>query len=214
VAVAEGALDRATAALIALAATAASGNRDEVRSAVDAAIAAGVAARAVDELILQSVLTLGWPRALVAAEVWRAASGAAPTGGDDGLDYTEHAAWAERGEETCRVIYGESFEKLRRNVRALHPALEQWMIIEGYGRTLSRPGLALPVRELCTVAQIAVLDAPRQLHSHLLGAVRAGASIEAVEATLGLVRPMVHPADLAVIEDLWDKVRSAAVGRS
>jgi 4-carboxymuconolactone decarboxylase len=213
-ALAHGALDHATAALIALAATAASGTRDEVRTAVAAAIDAGVGPRAVDELVLQSVLTIGWPRALVAADVWRAASGAAPTGGNDGLDYAEHPAWAERGEEICRVIYGESFEKLRSNVQALHPALERWMIVEGYGRTLSRPGLPLPVRELCTVAQIAVLDAPRQLHSHLLGALRAGASIEAVEATLALVRPMVDPADQSTIHELWDRVRSAAAGRS
>ena len=87
------------------------------------------------------------------------------------------------------------------------------MIVEGYGRTLSRPGLPLAVRELCTLAQIAVLGAPRQLHSHLLGAMRAGASVDAIDATISLVRPMIDRGDRPAIDDLWRTVRTAAASR-
>ncbi|HEY3935091.1 MAG TPA: carboxymuconolactone decarboxylase family protein [Gemmatimonadales bacterium] len=203
------ALDRSTAAIVILAASAAVADREAIGRAVAAAMAADLPAVAIDELVLQSILTIGWPRALVIAEVWRAASNEPATGGDDGLDYADHLEWSRRGEATCRIIYGDSYDKLRRNVRRLHPALESWMIVEGYGRTLSRPGLDLGVRELCTVAQIAVLDAPRQLHSHLLGALRAGASVDAIDATLELVRPMIDPRGRTETDELWRTVRSS-----
>ena len=69
--------------------------------------------------------------------------------------------WTRRGEEVCATVYGENYRKLRDSVRALHPAIDSWMITEGYGRTLGRPGLDLMRRELCTVAQTAVLETPR-----------------------------------------------------
>ena len=29
-------------------------------------------------------------------------------------------------------MYGATYERLRHNIRALHPALDAWMIVEGY----------------------------------------------------------------------------------
>ena len=89
--------------------------------------------------------------------------------------------WTRRGEETCARIYGDNYRKLRENIKELHPAMDLWMVTEGYGRTMARPGLDLLRRELCTVAQMAVLEAPRQLHSHLRGALHAGGSFEQVD---------------------------------
>ena len=96
---------------------------------------------------------------------------------DPDAEYTNVAEWTRRGEETCALVYGDNYRKLRDNVRELHPALDLWMITEGYGRTMARPGLDLLRRELCVVAQTAVLEAPRQLHSHLRGSLNAGATI-------------------------------------
>ena len=53
-----------------------------------------------------------------------------------------------RGEATCAAVYGPFYERLRLNIRALHPALDAWMIVEGYGKVLGRPGLDLARREL------------------------------------------------------------------
>ena len=78
-----------------------------------------------------------------------------------GQDYGQVDEWTRRGEEVCARVYGDNYSKLRDSVRALHPAIDAWMITEGYGRTLGRPGLDLMRRELCTVAQTAVLEAPR-----------------------------------------------------
>jgi 4-carboxymuconolactone decarboxylase len=82
--------------------------------------------------------------------------------------------WRERGEQTCAAVYDGMYEKLRLNVRDLHPALDSWMVVDGYGKVLSRPGLDLPRRELCIVAACAAMGQDRQLHSHLRGALNVG----------------------------------------
>ncbi|HEY8061768.1 MAG TPA: carboxymuconolactone decarboxylase family protein [Gemmatimonadales bacterium] len=205
-------LDDVTVRLVELAAAIAAGDEGALQSSVARAVTAGVPALAVDELVLQSVLTVGWPRALVAAGIWRTAIGAPAQSEAGDLDYECHQEWARRGEATCRIIYGEHYDKLRTNVRALHPALEVWMVTEGYGRTLARPGLALAIRELCTVAQTAVLRTPRQLHSHLLGALRSGASVAEIEETLQLVRPWVPDEAWREASVIWQRVRLAPEG--
>ncbi len=58
------------------------------------------------------------------------------------------------------------------------------MIQEGYGKVLSRPALDLVTRELCVVAALAVTSWEPQLHSHMRGALNAGASPPEVEAAL------------------------------
>jgi 4-carboxymuconolactone decarboxylase len=90
---------------------------------------------------------------------------------------------------------------LRQNIRALHPALDAWMITDGYGKVLSRPGLDLKTRELCIVAACAASGQQRQLHSHLHGALNAGASTAEVEDALDSL------GDLVAADDL-DKYRS------
>lgn len=202
-------LDDATRALVALAAAIAQGEEPEVRKRVAAAVAAGVSPVWGDELMLQSVLMVGWPRSLVAAALWRKAIDAAPTGDESDLHYADHPEWTLRGEATCRAVYGDNYAKLRQNVRALHPALDAWMLTEGYGRTMSRPGLDLLRRELCVIAQTAVLNTPRQLHSHLRGALNAGATIAMVDAALAEVIAFVSHDDWKAIKELWEQVQDS-----
>jgi len=202
--------DEPLRALVLLAAAIAAGDPVEIGEHAGVAMAAGTPGAAIDELLLQSVLTVGWPRALVAAGACRPVVGGPAAGAGDDLDYDAHHEWTRRGEATCAIIYGDHYEKLRGNVRQLHPALEAWMVTEGYGRTLSRPGLDLKARELCTVIQTAVLRTPRQLHSHLLGALRAGASPDEIGATLDCVRVRLSEAEWNVVSSLWQRVRDAA----
>lgn len=200
-------IDEPTRALVGLAAAIAQGEEPEVRDRVADAVAAGVVPAWGDELLLQSVLMVGWPRSLVAAALWRNAVGRPAASGDDDLAYAEHPAWTRRGEETCRVVYGDNYAKLRQNVRSLHPALDAWMVTDGYGRTMSRPGLDLLRRELCVIAQTAVLNTPRQLHSHLRGALNAGATLAMIDATLAEVNAFVSYDDWKAIKELWEQVR-------
>ncbi len=202
-------LDEPTRALIVFAAAIAQGEVSEIRDRAEEAVAAGVRATWGDELMLQSVPMVRWPRTLMGAAHWRKAIGVGATGGEADLDYAMHAEWTRRGEETCRTIYGDNYSRLRENVRSLHPALDAWMVTEGYGRTLSRPGLDLVRRELCVIAQTAVLNTPRQLHSHLRGALRAGADVATIEAALTAVNPFVSYDDWKSVKELWDQVQEA-----
>ncbi len=134
----------------------------------------------VDEVLLQAHLFVGFPIALEALILWRRVQPAhSPrTAGESPAD------WEARGEAVCRTVYAGNYEKLRTNVEALHPDFDRWMATGGYGRVIGRPGLDLATRELCIVALLAVWDAPRQLHSHLRGALHAGASAGEIGAAI------------------------------
>ncbi|MEX2110677.1 MAG: carboxymuconolactone decarboxylase family protein [Gemmatimonadaceae bacterium] len=166
-----------------------------------------VDAAAVDEIILQSYLFAGFPRALNAARTWRSVSGTTAPKTDPESDAADLETWRERGLATCEIVYGESYERLRRNIRGLHPALDEWMIVDGYGKVLSRPGVDLRTRELCVVAACAVAGQQRQLHSHLGGAMNAGASFEEVAAVLEAVKDLMSREDLARYHQLLVKVQ-------
>lgn len=200
-------LDPPTVALVVLSAAIATGKEPLVEERCRACIEATVPDLWADELLLQSVLMVGWPRALVAAAIWRRVGRHEPEPGEDGSDYSRAAQWLARGESICRTVYGGSYERLRDNVRGLHPALDAWMVIEGYGRTLGRPGLDFARRELCVVAQLAVLGAERQLHSHLKGARNAGASADAITEALDAVRPVLGTAEAELAWSLWNRIR-------
>ena len=164
---------------------------------------------AVEEVILQSYLFAGFPRALNAARAWRAVSGRSAPDDDEEATAKDLRVWRQRGEETCAIVYGDHYEKLRRNIRELHPALDEWMIVDGYGKVLSRPGVDLRTRELCVVAACAVSGQQRQLHSHLHGALNAGSSAEEVGAVLDALSDLISRGDLSRYRQLLAKVAAA-----
>ena len=157
----------------------------------------------IEEALLQSYLFLGYPTALNAISSWRRLSGRpAPLPAEDDWE-----AWVLRGEDVCRRVYGGQYGGLRDNVRALHPDLERWMVAEGYGKVLGRAGLDLVDRELCIVAMLTVQDAPRQLYSHLRGALNAGAKERDVEVVLVEAREFTDGPTLERARDSWRRVR-------
>ncbi len=60
------------------------------------------------------------------------------------------------------------------NLRQKSPELANWIIEEGYGKVLSRPGISLRLRELFSVALLAATGFPRQLFAHLRALVEMG----------------------------------------
>lgn len=178
--------------LVWLSAAVAAGSEAEVRAALAAAVAAEVPSIWVEELLLQSYLFSGFPRALNAAREWRRLS-PTPAPSESAANPDDAEAWLARGEATCAAVYGEMYEKLRRNVFDLHPALDAVMVMDGYGKVLGRPGLDLPRRELCIVAACAVTGQDRQLHSHLHGALNVGVAPAALEETIAALAPTLGP---------------------
>lgn len=175
-------LDRATDALVRLSARVAAGSESAVREALRSCLAEAPA-EWVEEVLLQSYLFAGFPRALNAMRLWRAVSGR-PAPATDAEGTMSFEAWRARGERTCAVVYGPFYERLRVNIAELHPALDAWMIGEGYGKVLGRPMLDLARRELCVVAACVAAQQDRQLHSHLHGALHAGVAPGVVSAAL------------------------------
>ncbi|HZJ00829.1 MAG TPA: carboxymuconolactone decarboxylase family protein [Gemmatimonadaceae bacterium] len=190
-----GRIDEETRSLVQIAAAIAGADEITTRDVMERA-SPSVDNSKVEEVILQSYLFAGFPRTLNAARIWRSISSTPAPGDDSEAKHTNSAQWEERGQETCRTVYGESYEMLRQNIRALHPALDTWMITDGYGKVLSRPGLDLKTRELCIVAACAATAQQRQLHSHLHGALNAGASVGEVESALAALSGLVPDGDL------------------
>ena len=160
----------------------------------------------VEEIILQSYLFAGFPRALNAMRMWRVVSERPAPSTDPEAAAEDFDLWRARGAETCAIVYGKSYEKLRRNICDLHPALDEWMIVDGYGKVLSRPGVDLRTRELCVVAACAVSGQQRQLHSHLHGALNSGSTVGEIAAVLDALGDLISRDDLARYRQLLQKV--------
>jgi 4-carboxymuconolactone decarboxylase len=200
------ALDRETQMLVRLAGIITAGNELDVRGSLAQAL---VECRPewVEEVVLQSYLFAGFPRALNAAREWRRVSGRSAPETDEGEDFGQTSRWRGEGEATCAIVYGPFYERLRHNIRQLHPALDAWMIVEGYGKVLSRQALDLRRRELCIVSACAMARQDRQLHSHLYGAMHAGASPEEVLDAINAVADLLGPDDTRRYHQLFARVQ-------
>ncbi len=189
--------------LVDLAAAQAAGDAAGLDAAFERLNAADRASE-VEEAILQSYLFLGFPSAIEAFRRWRAHGVAAPE-----VAAQDFEAWVERGEETCATVYGDHYESLRQNIARLHPELDRWMVMEGYGKVLSRPALSLDVREMLILAMLVVQgeSGRRQLRSHLQGALNAGVAPDDVQRTVQRVASFAPPENLELALELWAAVR-------
>ncbi len=203
-------LDDQTRCLVRLAAVIGSGADKQVRAFLREARTLPVPW--VEEVILQSYLFAGFPRALNASREWRRLSGAPAPVDDvyaDAMAPGVAASWRTNGEATCAAVYGDMYDKLRINIARLHPALDHWMVTDGYGKVLSRPGLDIIRRELCVIAICALAHQDRQLHSHLHGALNVGATPAQVLGTLEALDDLLDADTQRRYRLLWGHVRSA-----
>lgn len=196
------ALDEPTRELVVLSATITAGNDRAIRDAVTRA-ATDIPGVWVEELLLQSYLFAGFPRTLNAMREWRRIEPAALVGAVP----VDVDGWRTEGETTCAAVYGSMYDRLRENIRHLHPSLDEWMITEGYGKVLSRPGLDLPRRELCIVAACAAAGQDRQLHSHFHGALNVGVDPLVIDQVLDAIADVLGADRAAPARMLWARVR-------
>jgi 4-carboxymuconolactone decarboxylase len=133
------------------------------------------------ETLLQNYLFAGYPSALSSLKILKEyfPNKRLPEVADMNLYH-----FRRKGEERCRKVYGNKFEKLIRNIKSFSPELAEWLVLEGYGKVLGRPGLSFKERELCIVAVLAAMKFEDQLYSHIIGAIKAGASIEEIQMVI------------------------------
>ena len=187
------------APLLAFAAAMAVGDDSAAARALRRARGLGVARVAGEETALMLVLHAGYPAALEGARVLREVWPGRARRTREGTP----AQWLRRGTALCRRVYGAAFPKLVRNVSTLHPDLARWMIEQGYGRVLTRPGLGGRERELVAVTVLAAGGWERQLVSHLLGADRLGATRADIRAAFAIGRRRTPPHRRAGCARAW-----------
>ena len=204
-------LDAQTLALVRVAAATATGDETKLRQRMIAARAADVPLLWVEELLLQSFLNVGYPLALVAFGVWRSVAGPPKETGES-IAHPDWERWTTRGMEACGEVYGRTFHKLMLNLRALHPAIEPLVVVDAYGKILGRAGLDSKRRELCTLAAIAMQNAPRQLHAHLRGALNTGSTRDEVDEVIAVVEDDLTKQQALKLWEMWADVRERSLG--
>ena len=165
-------------------------------------LAAAVDGAAAEEVLLQSYLFLGFPVALNALGLWRRRTGRKP---EPSLQESPDE-WVERGERVCAAVYAHQYEALRELMQQVHPDLDRWAVMEGYGKVLGRPGLDLGTRELCVAAMLSGVEAPRQLHAHLRGCLNVGVEAGTVEEMLDAIDDLVGDDRIREARRVWERV--------
>ena len=146
---------------------------------------------ALYEVVLQSYLFLGFPRMLNAATILHQQLPTKFLPTDLGpVSTSESKDWWERGTVLCRLVYGDKYELLKKKVMAMSPEVFHWMLIEGYGKVLSRDGLSIQKREVSIIAFLTIDNRPKQLRSHILGALNVGVTIELMDQVIADLRFM------------------------
>jgi len=137
----------------------------------------GVAPGWYYEIILQSYLFLGFPKMLSAAECFNRVFPDQRKEVNNGSITPEEAQkWHRDGLALCKRVYAHNYELLKERVEILAPDIFRWMIIEGYGKVLSRPEPDIKIRELSIIAILMIENRPKQLFSHIRGALNIGVS--------------------------------------
>jgi alkylhydroperoxidase/carboxymuconolactone decarboxylase family protein YurZ len=206
-----GLLEPVCAHLVLAAAATTQGHAETVGTVLGMVLARGTPPGPVREAILQSYLFVGYPRVINALAVLREISGEppGPASADLRLEADDPASWETRGPALCRRIYGSRYEKLLATMANLSPDLPRWMVLEGYGKVLSRPHLDTKTRELVAVGSLVPLRVPEQLRAHSRGALHVGATAdEAREAirVAALLCPRELPGAEAVLERVLKEV--------
>jgi XTP/dITP diphosphohydrolase len=145
-------------------------------------------ARMMYEALLQCYLFGGFPAALDALTTFaRHLSTTAIVFTPPPAEPFDIDLFKGRGETLCRTVYGSVYERMMTRLTDVTPDLRAWMVVEGYGKTLSREGLDVIDRELCIVAMLAATHRATQLYSHVRGAMLVGATDDDLQDVINVV---------------------------
>lgn len=154
---------------------------DALREGITAAITLETPLIAVYEILLQTYLFAGFPAGIEGLSVFAGTLNAAGVVFVPPIaDNFDEGNFYKRGVPLYKKVYGAVADKMSAAVDSVSPDLYHWMLVEGYGKTLSRAGANSITRELCIVAVLAVLGWQRQLFSHVRGAINVGATPDEV----------------------------------
>ena len=145
------------------------------------------------EIILQSYLFCGFPPVIESLIVFQEVIAELNMTDTNYTETRDLETMKSDGLGLCRQIYGHNFEKLSANMKRLSTDLFDWMIVEGYGKVISRPVMKREDRELCIVSSLATLNHPRQLTSHVLGCRHLGLPTQTIKQSIEILEPILKP---------------------
>ncbi|NNF07398.1 MAG: hypothetical protein HKN21_11605 [Candidatus Eisenbacteria bacterium] len=189
------------------AAACAKGDIDLLAQLIDFSMARSVSPELLREALLQTYLFAGYPRAINGLGVLAERAPLRHPHLDLNYDPMETARWMERGRRLCHRIYQDTYPGLLQKMEQISPELGRWMILEGYGKVLSRPNLDAQVREMVACAALMVLRVPKQLKSHLLGSLHVGATREQLGELIdavGVLDPQSGDAARELLQNISD----------
>jgi len=162
-----------------LAASAANKNISKFDYYLELALQKGIDKDKIYESLLQNYLFCGFPNALFFLKRFSQAASYKPK------KYSYRSEQLkEKGFITSKKIYGDKLPRLINNVKTFSPELSEWLIIEGYGKVLSRNVLSIKEREACIIPVLAIQMFEEQLISHLLGGLKNGLTVKQIENLL------------------------------
>jgi alkylhydroperoxidase/carboxymuconolactone decarboxylase family protein YurZ len=152
----------------------------------------GVERTAIYETILQCYLFLGFPRMIEAGLAFNQVFGdLADSNEIKSISVEESEKWFQNGSDLCRKVYGKNYDRLKKRFLSVSPEIFRWMVVEGYGKVLSRPGLTQIERELAEVTALIVDNRQRQLISHVIGSLNVGADFAIIRNVVEDIRPLI-----------------------
>ncbi|NBO70146.1 MAG: hypothetical protein EBU66_06285 [Bacteroidetes bacterium] len=155
-------------------------DKSNARLHVQDALDAGVSYSMLYEAILQIHLFAGYPASIEGLALLKDIYNQEPQSAEP----YDVALFKMRGEELCRDIYTTVFEKMNARMQSFSPELAEWMIIDGYGKTLSRPALDIQTRELINICILSLGKWKQQCISHVRGALNVGISLDDIQRAI------------------------------
>jgi alkylhydroperoxidase/carboxymuconolactone decarboxylase family protein YurZ len=156
-------------------ASAASGKIKYFDSLIKHSLQKRISKKKIYEALLQNYLFCGFPSALFFLKRFYHLVGYKPK------SYKFSATGlSEKGIKTSKKIYDDKLPKLISNVKKFSPELAEWLLIEGYGKVISRKDLSIKEREACIISVLSVQKFKEQLVSHIYGGLKNGLTINRI----------------------------------
>lgn len=155
-------------------------DKSNARKLMQDALDSHIPFAALYEALLQIHLFSGYPASIEGLSLLHEVYNEAPAS----IEEYDVQLFKQRGEKLCRDIYTTVFEKMNKRMHSFSPELSEWMIIDGYGKTLSRAGLDIQTRELINICILSLGQWKQQVISHIRGALHVGVEMEDIEAAI------------------------------
>jgi alkylhydroperoxidase/carboxymuconolactone decarboxylase family protein YurZ len=172
---------------------------------IESGLAHGLTVVALKEVLLQNYLFCGFPTSIEGLIILNKVRTNRRIPNEDFTELRGAADIQAHGENLCRKIYSNNFDKLAAHMQSLSADIYDWMIREGYGKVLSRSVLPAVERELCIISSLAALRRERQLISHLKGARHVGASGEEIRECLKSLQLLASDDTVTLALDIFDQ---------